>query len=224
MVRYRLGRTGSPGGGRASPLVASLAAAVVALTVPVAAALDGPNVMRVEEDWELRLNEPGEMENAPQFHSLMSPSGNTDSFYFQICWNYHEDPDFVPGGLQLVAYNDDDLVGSKAVRSDQLSRSAETIVWTQSLSTNGLVLTFNVSNGRSVTWGSFGGPLASLALAHPVSNLNNYRPSVSAASSWVSYGANRVNLVQIREVRYYDAVGNLIDRDQTPRVVYRYLE
>jgi hypothetical protein len=43
---------------------------------------------------------------------------------------------------------------------------------------------------------------------------------VSQENSYITYGANRVELMRIREVRRYDSEGNLISRDQTPRIVY----
>ena len=60
-------------------------------------------IMRVEEDWEVVLNEPGSDVNAPQFHTVMSPFGDLDSLYAQITWNYRELPDFEAGGLQIQA-------------------------------------------------------------------------------------------------------------------------
>ena len=48
------------------------------------------SVLRVEEDWKLVLLEPDGLQNAPQFHSVMSPSGDLDSLYAQVTWNYRE--------------------------------------------------------------------------------------------------------------------------------------
>ena len=51
-------------------------------------------------------------------------------------------------------------------------------------------------------------------------HLNGYSTDLSVTKSWISHGANRVNLLRITEVRRYDAEGNLISRDTTPRVVF----
>ena len=70
--------------------------------------------MRVEEDWEVVLNDPGEDIDAPQFHTIISPFANLDSFHLQVCWNYRETPEFRPGGMQLIAWLGDWCVGNKS--------------------------------------------------------------------------------------------------------------
>lgn len=177
-------------------------------------------VMRVEEDWQVVLNEPEADLQAPQFHSIMSPVGNSDELHFQVSWNYREELDFAPGGLQLVAWNGEHLLTARDVRSDALSHSAETIRWTQGLRVAEGRLLFEVKNGSSATWGSFGGAEAQLVSPVALANLNGYRPQVSATSSWISYGANRVDELRINEVRWYDGEGRLVARSTTPIVVY----
>jgi hypothetical protein len=58
-------------------------------------------VVRVEEDWELDVNEPNDDTTAPQFHTVMSPMPDLASYHAQTLWNYRETPDFVAGGVQL---------------------------------------------------------------------------------------------------------------------------
>jgi hypothetical protein len=50
-------------------------------------------------------------------------------------------------------------------------------------------------------------------------NLDYYTPQVSTENSWITYGANRVDLLGINEVRYYGASG-LLYVDSAPKVVY----
>jgi len=204
------------------PLAVSLAI-VVAYTMvrSTARAADDIPVMRVEEDWEVVLNEPGSDVDAPQFHTIISPYANLDSYHLQVCWNYREQYDFAAGGMQLLAWKGEASAGYKSYREDKLSTVAETVSWTQSVTTTGCSLTFEVKNGSSITWGNFGGALLRLTGNVYVPNLNNYSPTTSAAESWISYGANRVDLLRIKEVRHYDAEGRLISRDQTPRIVYQ---
>lgn len=190
--------------------------------VPEAAATDNPpaQVMRVEEDWELVLNEPGEGLNAPQFHTVMSPFGHTDGGYAQVSWNYREVPEFAAGGLQLQAWTDAEEPAYRELRQDPLSLDAETISWTQVLQTNGQLLTFKIMNGQSESWGSFGGDEAHVHLPIAVANLNGYATAVSAGASWITYGTNRVDLLVIKQVRRY-GVDGLISVDSTPVVVWR---
>ncbi len=207
-------------------LIIFASAALLALFTfcPILYAEEAVDVMRVEQDWEVVLNEPGTDIDAPQFHTVISPFGNLDSFYLQVCWNYREEPDFVPGGMQLQAWQGEDPAGKKSYREDKLSTFAETITWTQTMQTNGSVLTLGIINGSSTTWGSFGGADTSLSGNVGVANLNGYSTDTSVYNSWISYGANRVNTLRITEVRRYDRDGKLISRDQTPRVVFQLVQ
>ncbi len=177
-------------------------------------------VMRIEEDWEVVLNEPDLDLEAPQFHTLISPYGDLESYHLQVCWNYRETFDFFAGGMQLHVWKGDCLLGQKCFREDQLSTTAETLSWTQAIETNGSVLAFEISNGSSTTWGTFGGSETRLSGNVAVPNLNGYRTSVSVANSWISYGANRIDRMRIKEVRYYDRDNNLLYCDQGEHMVY----
>lgn len=181
--------------------------------------------MRVEEDWEAVLTEPDDSIDSPQFHTVISPYGDLNSFYFQTLWNYQERPDFNNGGLQMFAWYGETNVGSKIYREDPLSAASETVHWTQSLDARNGVLTYAITNGASQTWGAFGGSTATqLTVPINVANLSHYSTDVSASQSWVSYGGNRVELLRIVEVRRYDAEGHLISRDTSPRVVFEYAD
>ncbi len=201
------------------PLLA-VAAGILALTffaVPNAQGQDEP-VIRIEEDWLLILNYPDPDIDSPQFHTVMSPFANLDSYYAEVVWNYREIPDFLPGGLQLESWNGEQLVRSRTVRETQLSTTAETIRWTQALQTDGTILTFDITNGLSTTWGIFGKDMNITADASLL-DLSTYSADVSAQNACVTYGANRVNLLAIVQVRCYGASG-LLSVDRTPRIVF----
>lgn len=182
-----------------------------------AASFDEP-VIRVEEDWMLVLNEPNDNIDSPQFATLMSPYADVDSFYAQVLWNYRETPEFTAGGVQLQSYEGDTLVRRRSIEKGRLSTTAETITWTQSLETDGNVLSFEVSDGESDTWGTFGKDMRISSNAN-LSDLSDYSPEVSAQQSCITYGSNRVNQMVIAKVRYYGASG-LLGVDNTPRVVF----
>jgi hypothetical protein len=181
----------------------------------------GSSVARVEEDWQLVLNEPVESLNAPQFHTLMSPQGSTDGVYGQVSWNYWELPEFTAGGLQLQAWRGEDDLSHRCVRSDSLSRDAETVTWTQALQLHEHSVRFSLLNGHSSSWSTFGGPETYVDLPAMLTNLNGYSPLVSRSSSWITYGANRVDALKITAVRRYDVNGTLLSSDTTPLVVYQ---
>lgn len=183
-----------------------------------------PTVMWIEEDWEAVLNEPTEDLTAPQFHTVMSPFGDLDSYHFVTTWNYRENPDFSPGGLMTWAWNGETELASKAFREDSLSTAAETIRWTQSLRTTGSQLIFRVLNGQSQTWGAFGGSESRLVESVSVPSLAGYSTASSVKESWITFGANRVNVLRITEVRYYNEDHILVYKDTAPKVVYQLSE
>jgi hypothetical protein len=189
----------------------------------VAGASDGRNVYRVEEDWRLVLNEPGTEINAPQFHTVMSPTAYADEIYALVSWNYREVPEFSPGGLQLQGWAGDDCLDELSVGENSLSRDAETITWTQRLECSGGPMRFSIVNGRSQSWGMFGGWGITIALDAGVSSLMHYSPMVSKANSCVTFGSNRVNVLMITEVRRYYTDGTM-STDGTPVIVFRAFE
>lgn len=177
-------------------------------------------IIRIEEDWELVLNEPNDLIEAPQFHTMMSPFGHLDSWYALVIWNYREVPWFVPGGLQIQSWHSDYRLSRRTVDYAALSTTAETIVWTQALETNGVELAFEIIEGQSITWGQFGRDLRISATAY-LSDLNGYSTDASVENSCITFGANRVDSMVIKQVRYYGATG-LVAVDNTPRAVYQH--
>lgn len=191
---------------------------VPTLPSPAAEASQEP-IVRVEEDWQLVLNEPNDLADSPQFHTAMSPYGDLNSVYLQATWNYWEVPDFQAGGLQLQAWNVDECAFSKSFLDyKQFSTNAETVSWTQVLDLKDAVVTFEIINGTSVTWGNFGGGSMKVQGELYPADLNAYDPEVSRASSLISYGANRVSNLAITEVRYYGKDG-LLWKDTQQRIV-----
>jgi len=203
--------------------------ALFAVPIPretkAAETLDGtttlPPIQKIEEDWELVLNEPGSELLAPQFHTVMSPFPHTDRIFVQTSWNYREYPDFLPGGLQMRGWDGEFDIGLKSVGELPLSTSSETVTWTQALELWNGKLVYAVSNGQSSSWGYFGGDIMKLFMDRSLSQLNDYTPEVSVKNSCVTYGTNRVNLLVMKEVRYYDSAGNVVKKDTTRRVVYQ---
>lgn len=175
-------------------------------------------VIRIEEDWELVLNEPDSLVEAPQFHTVMSPSDNLDSFHALVIWNYRELPEFAAGGLQLQSWLGEWRLRRRGVGEALLSTTAETITWTQALQTDGVQLLFEITNGHSETWGNFGKDMQIYEYAF-LPDLNGYTTDISVENSWITYGSNRVDSLIIKRVRRYGSSG-LISEDTTPKVVY----
>ncbi len=197
-----------------------LAGAVFVLALPAAVAeAQSTDVMKVEEDWELVLNEPNENTYSPQFHTTMSPTANLDGFYSQITWNYQEES-FSPGGLQVQSWMGEDVTRTRDLFTAPLSTTAETITWTQVLARTDVAVVFRINNGVSTSWGNFSHIAFHWSVQLP--DLNGYTTDASVTNSWITYGSNRVNSLKIKAVRRYDGLGILLSTDTTPHIVFQY--
>lgn len=196
-------------------LVVSVAATPVALSQDA----DALPIVRVEEDWQLVLNEPNDGTDCPQFHTVMSPTGTVDEYYAEVLWNHREIPEYASGGVQLRSWYDELLLRRRSVEYRTLSTSAETITWTQAMQADADVLTFWVLNGNSTTWGAFGRDMV-IDVPTGILDLSLYSPTVSAANSCITYGSNRVESLRITAVRYYGPEDVLLWEDFTTLNVY----
>lgn len=197
----------------------TLALAVTAAPVALSQDADALPIVRVEEDWQLVLNEPNDSTDCPQFHTVMSPTGNVTEYYAEVLWNHREIPDYASGGVQLRSWYDELLLRRRSVEYRTLSTSAETITWTQAMQADADVLTFWVLNGNSTTWGVFGRDMV-IDVPTGILDLSQYSPSVSAANSCITYGSNRVESLRITAVRYYGPEDVLLWEDFTTLNVY----
>jgi hypothetical protein len=89
------------------------------------------------------------------------------------------------------------------------------------LDVNSGVLTFQVIDGTSTTWGPFGySSQVKVQTGWGVNNINSYTPDVSVANSGVAFAANRVQSLTIKEVRKTLSNGTTVT-DSSDRVVHQ---
>jgi hypothetical protein len=185
-------------------------------------AQSGPDVSKVEEDWELVLNEPSPDLAAPQVTCSISPLGNFDGVHAALELNHGTLPGYSAGGLQLQAWNGESWLTVRDYDNTTLHNNGEVVTWTSKMVLNDGTLTFRVVNGNSTSWGAFGsGGNIKLTLNSSLSNLNAYSPDLSASHSGIGFGSQRVESLKLKRVRYYDGSGNLLSEDTTPRVVHQ---
>lgn len=170
-------------------------------------------VVRVEEDWELDVATPDANTDAPQVSCVISPVGNVDSVHAAFEVNYQSMPEFIPGGLQLQLWNNEEpLASRKYPGASVMNLPGETVRWTQSVQLAGGLLTFEITQGSSTTWGNFGGQgYLRASVASSLSSLNGYNPAVSISNSGVGYAANRVGSLVLRKVRLFTATGQVLE-------------
>jgi hypothetical protein len=179
------------------------AALAVGVSVVIAAtALGDPlKVVSVEEHWELQLSQPDSERSAPQVTMLMSPKPDVSGTHFLFTLNHVTAPDYQPGGMQVQAWDGDNLSDQKVGdASGALQNSSETVRWTQKLALQDGTLTFQVLNGESETWSTFGGDNLSVSVPTNLNALNSYRPSVSLSESQVGYAENRVTSLTLTKL------------------------
>lgn len=199
---------------------AAVCLAIAAASTLIAATAQSQDVASVEEDWQLVVNDPDVNLNGPQVTCVISPS-TLDQAYFAFDINYHTQPGYLAGGLQMHAWNPDSPIVTYDFPEQGLMQTGnETVTWTQNLSLANGVLTFSVVNGQSQTWGAFGGAQEQVAVSTTLPNLNAYDPQVSATNSGVCFASNLVNSLTLTAVRYYAADGTLIQQVTNPQLVY----
>ena len=193
----------------------------LAVGTGVAWAQSSPKIVRVEEDWELVIGEPDPNSDAPQVTSVISPLGNVASSHAALELNAQSLPTFVPGGLQLQVWEGETPLSYRGYpNSAILAQAGETIRWTQSVELSGESLCFEITDGSSATWGSFGGQgYLKASISTALTNLNAYNPTVSATNSGVGYAANRVQSLVLKRIRVFTSEGEQFE-DTTPRVVH----
>jgi len=180
------------------------------------ATADSPvRVLRVEEDWELVVHSSDPNSAAPQISCVFSPTNNLDSVYGCVELNHRSQPSFQGGGVQVQAWDGDVAMAfDDAEDVSVMSTAHETIRWTQAMTLVDGQIVFEVINGSSHTWGSFGDSnRLATALPTELSNLNGYSPSLSIANSGVGYASNRVRSLVLKRVRCITATGDVLEDD-----------
>ena len=201
----------------------SQSALAIALCWWVAAAVpaSATDVVAVEEDWELMVQDPDPNSAGPQVATVLAPLGNVDGMYAVFEMNHRTQPEFTPGGMQLQTWNGEALRSyGNFPNPSLLNQSNETVRWTQRMSLEGSQLIFEITNGISTSWDQFGGQgYLRKSIDTTAGNLNAYDPAVAVKQSGISYAANRVGRLFLKEVRLVMSDGEVLT-DTTVRVVH----
>jgi len=167
-------------------------------------------VWRVEEVWEARIDEPDEDLAAPHITTTFSPTGHGEGQYAIVNINHVTLEHFQQGGVQIQVWNGEQPITHDRVPwHNVLSTPNELVTWTQSMTHLGNKVVYQIIDGHSTTWGSFGGQgFLTADVAPTVDTLNGYDPTYSLQTSGVPYAANRVNSLKLKTVRVFTSDGN----------------
>jgi hypothetical protein len=181
-----------------------------------------PEVVQVEEDWELVILNPDSGNTAPQVTCTISPHSHLNGLYSTFELNHKTVPEFAGGGVHLQTWvGEHNLARKSHSDTSALSTAGETIVWTSRMSVQSNSLTFAIVNGSSTTWGSFGsGTTLTASYGTSLTNLNSYSCQLSVQNSGVGFASNRVSSLVLKRVRYTLADGTVLT-DDSPRVVHQ---
>ena len=184
----------------------------------------GENLVRVEEDWELIVGDPGPWGGMPQITTTMSPVGDLEGLRMLFTLNLDGAPEYESGGMRVMAWESNTPGPAKRFGvGTPLRVRNERITWTQVMSIERGGLSFAIVNGKSETWGEFGqGNALRLKVRSRVANLNDYSQDSSYYCSGVSgrrLTPTRVQTLLLRQVRWYSPEG-LAYQDNDLRVVY----
>ena len=162
------------------------------------------HLVRVEEDWELKVATPDVDSNSPQVVCTMTPTQGLDDLYMTFEVNHRSDSYYVAGGVNLLIWRGERHVATRSTPNiAALASGGETITWTQSLEVKDGLLTFEVRNGHSATWGSFGGSeTLKAATSTSLPDLNSYSPFTSTRHSGVTFASASVESLTLKRVRF----------------------
>jgi hypothetical protein len=178
-------------------------------------------IMRVEEDWELVVNEPDKLVAAPQLGTVMTPLKDIEDVYLAFALNHRINPIYTTGGMELQLWYNGAQIGWLSLGNAHLGTKGEKVTWTQRLELKNGRLRFVIADGSSSTWGNFGqGDSIHLSVKTNLSDLNNYNPQVTVANSGVTFASNRVASLVLKAVRAYDSHGQLVTSQSTPVSVF----
>lgn len=192
------------------PGLGVLLLAVCSSGIQVSYAADS-DIYRVEEDWELVVNEPDSSIHSPQITFFIAPDDAISNRYFQLQLNHAVEHDFSGGGFHVAAVHGTehlDCVRSNTYQS--LVSDAQSVSWTNVMAIGEGGLFFAIKDGYCTDWGAFGGPESLVQMpANDTTNFNAYTPDDSLEMVDVGFGGNRIASLVLKNVRLYYADGRV---------------
>lgn len=199
---------------RAAALLANVIGGIVfgaLICTPAPCQAEQSEIWKIEEDWELVVNDPDPNTYCPQVTFFASPTTSDDT-YFQLQMNYYADDAFSGGGFHVAAVRDGNIVDeARSVTRLALQTDGDRIRWTSVMAAFDNAFFYAVKDGHSDDWGHFGGPNYLVEMSsHGIHDLAAYTPYESLSTVDIGFGANRVSSVKLVEVRVYYENGNSV--------------
>lgn len=185
--------------------------AAIAIVSGQAANAEEPTLFKIEEDWELVVNDPDANTNSPQITFFTCPNSGDETTYFQLQMNYFADEAYSSGGFHVAAVRDETTLDQARSQTRRLiTVDGDKIVWTSVMACIDGELLFAVKDGFGDDWGAFGGPDYLVRMsANGTQDLSSYSPTQSGSLVDIGYGANRVHSVVLKQVRFFYTDGSV---------------
>lgn len=178
--------------------------------------------VRVEEDWYVKIGTPDPDYDSPQITTVIAPTWTLSGKYAVFDMNCATQPGFVSGGVQLQLWQDDAILQSCSNTDwSSLHFVDDEIRYTTAMSIDDGNLVFEILNGSSQSWGSFGNGELKVQIPTWRNHLNGYDPYFTTYNSRIGFASHRVRRFTLERVRYFSANG-LQSTDSTPRVLHQY--
>ena len=180
------------------------------------------NVMRVEEDWYVKIGTPEPAADSPQITTVIAPAWNTSGNYSVFDLNCATQPNFASGGVQLQLWYGPGMLRSNSNTNwDSIRFTDEEIRYTSVMRIENGQIIFEIINGSSTTWGSFGTGELIVQNTTWRNHLNSYDPDCSVSNSRIGWASYQVRSFVLQQIRYFSDLG-LQSTDSTPRVLHQY--
>ena len=201
--------------------IAPFAAVCLQNAKPACAADLSANVLRVEEDWYVKIGTPAPEEDSPQITTVLTP-GSFAGSHAVFDMNCATQPNFESGGVQLQLWRNGGINQSRSNTNwDSLHIVDEEIHFTSAMSIQNDNLVFEVINGTSESWGSFGNGELKVQFPTWRNHLNEYSRDDSISNAGIGFASHRVRCLALQRVRYYSQ-NDLLLEDSTSHVIHQY--
>jgi len=173
---------------------------------------------RIEEDWELVLSAPEPASGSPQISLDLAPEPDSPLAGIMLL-NYRDAPSFASGGVQVQLWDGEQRLTSAGLPISPLDVENETITFTLYIERGSGNLRYGVKDGKCGDRISFGGGRLEVTYPDHKTTIDRYDSNHSLENATIVLGANRVELLRLRQVRKYRADGTGIDTE-SGKVVY----
>lgn len=172
--------------------------------------------VEVIEKWEMRLDTPNLPKDSPQFVTHFEIDHDT---YFLTLFNFRDDPELIPGGIQLQLWDQGYLVDSVDITVDSLDVVGDTVTWSQRYRIQQGTIEMSIFGVNGQAWGQLNPQEAIVRNPADMSSFATYNPASSVAESHVMYGGNAVLWFGMTEYEVRDDKKK-IQGDTTARTVH----